>query len=112
MDRPSLTPYEIIDQLEKEFNLQCIPMNWPIGDGDQFQGVLDRATMQVHLFQRGDRRKKITANVIDYSDKDNLIEVIGQEFYDKLTDDIEMLDTLIPVPDPELIKVREELKCY
>ena len=31
MDRPSLSPFEIIDQLEKEFNLECCPMNWPIG---------------------------------------------------------------------------------
>lgn len=57
MDRPSLTPFEIIDQvrshlpldftssfrilishqLEKEFQLECCPMNWPIGDGEEFQ---------------------------------------------------------------------------
>jgi len=24
-------------QLEKEFKLECCPMNWPIGDGDDFQ---------------------------------------------------------------------------
>lgn len=39
MDRPALTPFEIIDQLEKEFKLECIPLNWPIGDGDSFQGL-------------------------------------------------------------------------
>lgn len=37
LDRPSLTPFELIDQLEKEFRLECIPMNWPIGDGEEFQ---------------------------------------------------------------------------
>ena len=31
MDRPSLSPFEIIDQLESEFKLECVPMNWPIG---------------------------------------------------------------------------------
>ena len=31
MDRPSLSPFEIIDQLEAEFKLECVPMNWPIG---------------------------------------------------------------------------------
>ena len=45
--RPSLSPFEIIDQLEAEFNLECVPMNWPIGDGEGFQGVFDRATKQV-----------------------------------------------------------------
>ena len=34
-------------QLEKEFGLECCPMNWPIGDGEGFQGVLDRSTNKV-----------------------------------------------------------------
>lgn len=45
LDRPSLTPFEIIDQLEKEFQLQCIPMNWPIGDGEEFQVCVLCATL-------------------------------------------------------------------
>ena len=36
-------------QLEKEFGLECCPMNWPIGDGEGFQGVLDRSTNKVNL---------------------------------------------------------------
>lgn len=47
MDRPALSPFDVIDQLEKEFGLECCPMNWPIGDGDSFQGVYDRATKMV-----------------------------------------------------------------
>eukprot|EP00595_Chromulina_sp_UTEXLB2642_P002343 CAMPEP_0196766618 /NCGR_PEP_ID=MMETSP1095-20130614/27693_1 /TAXON_ID=96789 ORGANISM="Chromulina nebulosa, Strain UTEXLB2642" /NCGR_SAMPLE_ID=MMETSP1095 /ASSEMBLY_ACC=CAM_ASM_000446 /LENGTH=397 /DNA_ID=CAMNT_0042129727 /DNA_START=157 /DNA_END=1347 /DNA_ORIENTATION=+ len=112
MDRPSLTPFEIIDQLEKEFNLECVPMNWPIGDGDEFQGVLDRATMDVHLFQRGDRRKKITASIVPYSNTDLLIDVIGQQFYDKLTEDIEMLDSLIPAPDMNRIQNGDQTPLF
>eukprot|EP01041_Mallomonas_annulata_P008574 gene8574-17684_t len=79
MDRPSLSPFELIDQLEKEFKLECCPMNWPIGDGTRFQGVLDRASNMVHLFQRGDRRKK-------------------------LLEDIEVLDSLVSPPDMERIQ--------
>lgn len=52
-------------------------MNWPIGDGDEFQGVYDRMKRQVHLFQRGDRRKKIFATVINFDDPE-LIEAIGE----------------------------------
>ena len=35
MDRPALDALEIIDQIEKEFNLPCHPINWPIGSGDR-----------------------------------------------------------------------------
>lgn len=112
MDRPALSPFEIIDQLEKEFQLECIPMNWPIGDGEEFQGVLDRSTMEVHLFQRGDRRKKITASVINYKDKEILIDAIGQSFYDQLTDDIEMLDNLISPIDLQKIESGDQSPLF
>lgn len=47
MDRPALSPFELVDQLESEFKLEICPMNWPIGDGEEFQGVYDRASKQV-----------------------------------------------------------------
>lgn len=111
MDRPSLTPFEIIDQLEKEFGLECCPMNWPIGDGESFQGVLDRASNQVHLFQRGDRRKKIAANVVDLNDPD-LKEIIGESLHAKLLEDIEVLDMLIPEPNQEKIITGDQTPLF
>lgn len=102
MDRPSLAPFEIIDQLEKEFNLEICPMNWPIGDGESFQGVYDRASKEVYLFTRGDRRKKIDANVLALEDP-VLEEIIGPELMTKLLEDIEMLDGLIQPPNLERI---------
>jgi small GTP-binding protein domain len=51
MDRPALTPYEIMDQIEEEFGLETHPILWPIGDGDRFKGVLDRLSNTVHLYQ-------------------------------------------------------------
>ena len=47
MDRPALSPFEIIDQIEEEFGLSCSPVLWPIGSGDRFKGVLDRTNNQV-----------------------------------------------------------------
>ena len=51
MDRPALTPYDIMDQIEAEFGLETHPILWPIGDGERFKGVLDRITNIVHLYQ-------------------------------------------------------------
>jgi peptide chain release factor 3 len=77
-------------------------MNWPIGDGDTFQGVYDRATKMVHLFERGNRRKRIEASVVGVDDP-ILVEVIGEELFLKLLEDIEVLDSLIPEPEQEKI---------
>ena len=51
MDRPALSPFEIIDQIENEFGLVCSPVLWPIGSGDRFKGVLDRTNNQVWAAQ-------------------------------------------------------------
>ncbi len=111
MDRPSLTPWDIIDQLEAEFALQCIPMNWPIGSGSDFQGVLDRATNEVHLFERGNRRKKVDANVVALDDPE-LAEIIGEELYTQLQEDVEMLDGVTPETDSELISTGEQTPLF
>lgn len=36
MDRPALTPYDIMDQIEQEFGLETYPILWPIGDGERW----------------------------------------------------------------------------
>lgn len=52
LDRPAMSPYEIMDQIQEEFNLESHPILWPIGDGDRFKGVLDRENNVVHLYQK------------------------------------------------------------
>jgi len=37
LDRPAMSPYEIMDQIEAEFGLETHPILWPIGDGDRFK---------------------------------------------------------------------------
>jgi peptide chain release factor 3 len=58
MDRPGREPLELIDEIEKELGLACWPVNWPIGSGDRFRGVIDRRSQQVILFQRAERGRQ------------------------------------------------------
>ena len=52
LDRPSRSPLELIDQLEKVLNLHAYPVNWPLGNGAGFKGIYDRMGKEVHLFER------------------------------------------------------------
>ena len=49
MDRPGREPLTLLDEIESELGLATIPINWPIGSGDQFRGVIDRLTKEVIL---------------------------------------------------------------
>src|SRR5215469_3304600 len=69
LDRPSLDPLELLDELENILGIGAYPMNWPLGSGDQFKGVYDRRTHAVHLFERSAHgAARATLSVTDVSD--------------------------------------------
>jgi peptide chain release factor 3 len=51
-DRPMKDPLALLDELEHVLGIGAFPVNWPIGNGFEFQGVFDRQTQQMHLFER------------------------------------------------------------
>jgi peptide chain release factor 3 len=105
MDRPALSPYEIMDQIEAEFNLESFPVLWPIGDGDRFKGVLDRMENVVHFFAKTTSRGgKAGVQMVSMDDVDTLKELIDDdELFDKLLEDREILDELIAPLDMERV---------
>ena len=50
LDRDARDPFELLDQLEKEFGIGTYPVNWPIGSGVDFKGVFDRDRRQIMTF--------------------------------------------------------------
>ncbi|MCC6951713.1 MAG: peptide chain release factor 3 [Phycisphaerales bacterium] len=51
-DRPTRSPIDLIDELEKVLGIGAFPVNWPIGSGPEFRGVYDRLQQRLHLFER------------------------------------------------------------
>lgn len=105
MDRPALSPYEIMDQIQEEFGLETHPILWPIGDGDRFKGVLDRLTDTVHLYQKPTTRGgKAEVIQVPLEDTERLQELIADhELYDKLMEDAELLTELLEPLDMERV---------
>ena len=92
MDRPALSPMEIMDQIESEFGLETHPVVWPVGDGDRFKGLLDRVSNKVILYEKSERRGQM-ANVreVDFGDKEAVRDAVGdEELYEKLVEDEEV----------------------
>jgi len=54
MDREARDPFELIDEIADQLQLECAPMNWPAGSGLNFYGVHDFATDSfVRFAERG-----------------------------------------------------------
>ena len=93
LDREARDPFELIDELEKEFGIGTYPMNWPIGCGVSFKGVFDRNKRQIMAFNEFHRgQEKISSVSCDITDTDTLDELIGEYQRKELVDQIELLD--------------------
>ena len=93
LDRDARDPFELLDEIENELGIPTCPMNWPIGSGKNFKGVYDRARQMIVLFsdtQKGTKEGKIEE--ISLSDEAKLLDALGRESYDKLMEDVELLD--------------------
>lgn len=90
MDREANDPFELMDEIETVLGIKTCPVNWPIGCGKSFKGVYDRTTKNITTFTAADAgTKEIDSEEVPI---ENAKEVISDEFYDKLMEDIELLD--------------------
>ncbi|HKK16889.1 MAG TPA: GTP-binding protein, partial [Gammaproteobacteria bacterium] len=39
LDREGRDPLELLDEIEKELGIQCVPITWPVGMGSRLQGL-------------------------------------------------------------------------
>lgn len=103
LDRPGREPLELLDEIEQELGLKTYAVNWPIGMGDRFQGLFDRRSGQIHLFERSAHgRREAIDTVIDLGDPQ--IETrLEQDLYYQLKDELELLEGLGPELDLEQI---------
>lgn len=103
LDRPGREPLELLDEIEQELDLMTYPVNWPIGMGDRFRGVYDRHNKQIHLFERtahGSREAGTT--IIDLGDP-RIEDLLEQDLYYQLKEEIELLDEAGADLDLELV---------
>jgi len=91
-DRPMRAPLSLLDELERVLGIGAFPVNWPIGTGFEFQGVFDRPSRQVHLFERtvgGQFRAPVSVGGFD----DPVIrERLSAETFAKVSEELQMLD--------------------
>jgi peptide chain release factor 3 len=101
LDRPAQDPFALLEEVERVLGITAVPLTWPIGDGPGFKGVYERATRQVHLFERTTRNARPAPVRTSGADDPLLSEVLGAQAHAKLREDIEVIDGLIEPFDHE-----------
>ena len=106
LDRETRDPFDLLDEIETVLGISTYPMNWPIGCGQNFRGVFERASRHVLAFE-GDGRANATKKVDEIEAElgdPALDELIGAENHRNLMDDIELLDGAADEFDLEAVR--------
>ena len=92
MDRASKDPFDLMNELEEVLGITSYPMNWPIGTDGDFKGVYNRKLNQIELFEGGNHGQSIVQSKKGTLNDPIFKELLGDHYYNKLYEEIELLD--------------------
>ncbi len=93
-DRPMKEPLDLLDELEKVLGIGAYPMNWPVGNGSEFQGVYDRQTRMMHTFERVVGGKHRAPVLVGGLHDPAVRGSLGQAEFEKVVEELAMLDAV------------------
>ncbi len=80
MDREVREPLDIMDEIERELGMPCVPMTWPVGQGKTFGGIINLRTQAMTVFEPGSDRGPKDFTIIPLTERDTLLKRFGHEF--------------------------------
>ncbi len=80
MDREVRDPLDILDEVERELGMPCVPMTWPVGQGKSFGGIIDLRTQAMKVFEAGSERRPQDFETIPLSEQSSLSSRFGHDF--------------------------------
>jgi peptide chain release factor 3 len=90
-DLPGQDPLELLDEIERELGLSAVPMNWPIGTGQQFRGIYDITRHEVLLYERAAHGARRAAVEVASPSDPALGALIGEREQAHLLEAIDLL---------------------
>jgi peptide chain release factor 3 len=93
MDMPGQDPIHLMNEVENVLQVQSYAMNWPIGTGKEFNGVVDRIKSDCLFFSKtsiGGAQKAQIDRLSLFSDETQT--KLGTERYHELMEELELLE--------------------
>src|SRR5580765_3927266 len=100
MDREVREPLELLDEIERELGMPCVPMTWPVGQGKSFGGIVNLRTESMTVFESGSERLPQDFETIPLMPRERLHQRFGHEF-DSAMESMELATGASPTWDRE-----------
>lgn len=93
LDRYGRNPFDLMDEIEKILGIRAYPIDWPIGIDGHYKGVYNRLEKTIELFEEdGSHGANKLQSTTGSLDDPKIQEMLGDELYQNLVNDIELLD--------------------
>ena len=93
MDMPGRDPLELMHEVENVLQIQSYAMNWPIGTGKEFQGVVDREKKECVFFSKTSTGGAKAADITRIpQESEEVKKKLGSEEYTRLIQELELLE--------------------
>lgn len=93
MDMPGRDPLDIMNEVESVLQIHSYAMNWPIGTGKEFQGVVDRINQECLFFTKVSAGGAQKAEIVRFPLKsEEARNKMGDDLYKQIRDELELLD--------------------
>ena len=99
MDREVRDPLDILDEVERELHMPCVPMTWPVGQGKTFGGIVNLRTRAMTVFQSGSDRLPQDFDVMPLDCPQALAQRFGHT-WQTACDSMELATGASPAFDP------------
>ena len=94
MDLPGRPPLDLMAEVEDVLGIHASAVNWPVGSGQRFVGVVDRISKQVSLFKKmaagGSAKASRTEISLDSPEAKSLLE---EDLFAQVHHDLELLES-------------------
>lgn len=92
LDRDGRNRFDLLEEIEKDLNIQLHPMTWPINSGKDFKGVYNLHNKNLLLFAASTKANEVNSTMIEDLSDSLLNEKIGEKDALQLREDVELID--------------------
>lgn len=98
LDREGKDPIELLDEIETELGIKCVPFTWPIGMGSRLVGIYNLIDDTIRLYNKTD--ETIHGKIIKGLDSDEAKNVMGDHL-EHIGEEIELIQGVYEEFDKE-----------
>ena len=101
LDREGKDAYDLLDEIEEKLGLNVCPLSWPIGMGQDFEGVYNLYEKNLLLYTEQKKQKIGESIQIEDVQSEEIDEYLGQQAAGRLREELDLVNGVYPELDRE-----------